>query len=93
MTEHRYSFKLLEQHARLSRTALADQLRISHRTANHLANTDLTHAQADLYACRLGTWPWLIWPSWDTDPIDDSDTTKQPADQPVRPDVIQGDAS
>lgn len=97
MSPRRYQLKLLEQHTRLSRTALADRVGISHARSADLARTGLTHAEADLYACRVGTWPWLVWPGWDTDPIDDGAgemlVSRQPANQAVRPDVVQGDTA
>ena len=46
----------------------ARRLRVSMSTMKRLRSTGLTVWQADVYACRAGLHPGLVWPEW-WDPV------------------------
>lgn len=63
-TERRYDLDPLLNAAGLTRRQLRTELRISGSSFAQLEDEGLTDEQADLYAIRLGLWPWKIWPTW-----------------------------
>lgn len=56
---------------RPSSAELAERVGVSRQAVNQWRRRGLSEHQADVVACRLGWWPGLVWPEWES-PVGDT---------------------